>query len=588
MKSLLVLWLTIFSLALNAQTNYWQNKIDASLWKKAEAGTLVECIVVLKQQADLSLANNLKTKEEKGNFVFNSLQTTARESQKPILQLLQNEKARYQSFFMLNAIYTQADARLLRQLAEREEVAYLADNPAIPLQLPTVASADEVASRSAIEWGIQRINADQVWALGYKGQGVVVGGQDTGYEWTHPAIQGKYRGWNGSVANHNYNWHDAIHKINPLNGDTTNTAANPCGVNSKVPCDDNSHGTHTMGTMVGDDGKGNQIGVAPDARWIAVRNMERGWGSPASYIESFEWFIAPTNLEGRNPDPSKAPHVINNSWGCPPVEGCNESNFTLMNSVVNNVRAAGIVVVASAGNSGNNCSTVSDPASIFAGSFSIGASRQNDTIALFSSRGPVSVDGSNRLKPNVVAPGVGVRSAVRGGGYANFNGTSMAGPHVAGLVALMISANPDLAGQVEKIETIIEETAKPMQTTENCGGLSGLQIPNNTYGYGRVDALAAVERALQLTADTDDIKNNIKVSVFPNPTEQNITFKIEGVNGKTELQLFNAAGQQLQYLQWDAQHISLQPLDLQNLPTGIYIYRLKNGGTTTSGKIVKQ
>lgn len=588
MKAILVLWLTVLTLAINAQSNDWKNKIDNTLWKKASANPSVECIIVLKQQADLSAAKSLKTKQEKGAFVFNALQSTAHQSQKPILQLLQNQNKSYQSFFVINAIYTTANASLLQILAQREEVAYIADNPAIPVQQPIQEPADLVQSRSGIEWGIQKINADQVWAMGFTGQGVVVAGEDTGYDWTHPAIQAKYRGWNGSTADHNYNWHDAIHKINPLNGDTTTTSANPCGVDSKIPCDDNSHGTHTMGTMVGDDGMGNQIGVAPDAQWIGARNMERGYGSPASYIESFQWFIAPTDLDNKNPKPSKAPDVINNSWGCPTMEGCNPSNFAMMNTVVNNVRAAGIVVVVSAGNSGNSCSSVNDPAAIFEGSFSVGASRQNDTIAGFSSRGPVTIDGSGRTKPNVVAPGVGVRSCVPGGGYATWNGTSMAGPHVAGLVALMISANPNLAGQVEKIETIIEETAKPMQTNENCGGLSGLEIPNNTYGYGRVDALAAVQSALQFATDTDDIVKNIKISVYPNPVENQATLKIEGISGTTEFMLYNAAGQQLQEQKWDIQNILLQSIDLQNLPTGIYFYRLKNGGTTASGKIVKQ
>lgn len=340
--------------------------------------------------------------------------------------------------------------------------------------------------------------------------------------------------------------------------------------------------------MIGDDGAGNQTGVAPGARWIGVRNMERGYGSPATYIEGFQWFIAPTNLNNKNPDSKKAPHVINNSWGCPPLEGCNTSNFAMMNTVVNNVRAAGIVVVVSAGNSGSQCSSVSDPAAIFEGSFSVGASRQNDTIAGFSSRGPVLADNSGRLKPNVVAPGVGVRSAVRGGGYQSWNGTSMAGPHVAGLVALIISANPKLAGQVEMIETLIEQTAKPMQTTENCGGVSGLMIPNNTYGYGRIDALAAVQRALQLTTDTNDVTGKIKITVSPNPFESEVLFKIEGVSGATELALFNAAGQLVRQLKWEAQMISLQPVHLDNLSSGIYFYRLKNGGTVAGGKIVKQ
>ena len=205
-------------------------------------------------------------------------------------------------------------------------------------------------------------------------------------------------------------------------------------MDSQEPCDDQGHGTHTMGTMIGSEGD-NQIGVAPDAQWCACRNMERGYGTPFTYIECFEWFLAPTDLNNENPDPSKAPHVINNSWGCPPTEGCNPDNFELMNIVVNNLRAAGIVVVVSAGNDGSGCGSVYTPAAIYEGSFSIGATRSNDTIAGFSSRGPVWSDGSNRLKPNVCAPGTNVRSSVPGGGYDYSSGTSMAGPHVAGLVA---------------------------------------------------------------------------------------------------------------------------------------------------------
>jgi serine protease AprX len=117
-------------------------------------------------------------------------------------------------------------------------------------------------------------------------------------------------------------------------------------------------------------------------------------------------------------------------------------------------------------------------------------------IASFSSRGPVTVDLSNRLKPNVSAPGVSIRSSTLGGGYGIKSGTSMAGPHVTGLVALLLSANPDLIGQVSEIETIIEQTALPRTTTQTCGNVPGSQIPNNTYGWGRVDAWAAVRSTL--------------------------------------------------------------------------------------------
>ncbi len=152
-----------------------------------------------------------------------------------------------------------------------------------------------------------------MWAAGYTGQGAVIGGQDTGYDWDHPALKNQYRGWNGASADHDYNWHDAIHVTGSI-----------CGANSPEPCDDDDHGTHTMGTMVGDDGLGNQIGMAPGARWIGCRNMNDGVGTPATYTECYEWFIAPYPVGGTpdQGDPSKAPDVINNSWGCPPSEGC--------------------------------------------------------------------------------------------------------------------------------------------------------------------------------------------------------------------------------------------------------------------------
>ena len=574
----------------NAQVSDWRNKIDASVLSKTESGEKVEFIVVMRQQADVSRAKSLKIKEEKGNYVFTALQLVARQTQKKVTEILAKEQATFHSFFVVNAIYTNGDAKLLQLLAKMDEVAYITSNPWTSLDMPAdLQNANIPEARAGVEWGIRRINGDEVWALGYTGQGVVVGGQDTGYDWQHPAIKQTYRGWNGSTANHNYNWHDAIHAISPVHGDSIpNPSLNPCGLDSKVPCDDNNHGTHTMGTMVGDDGMGNQIGVAPGARWIAARNMERGYGSPATYIECFEWFLAPTDLNNRNPDPSKAPHVINNSWGCPDFEGCNPSNWALMEAAINNLRAAGVMVVQSAGNSGSSCGSVNNAAAIFEGAFSVGASQQNDTIAGFSSRGNVTVDGSGRLKPNVVAPGVGIRSAVRGGGYQSWNGTSMAGPHVAGVVALMISANPDLAGQVEKIEDIIEQTAKPMLSNQSCGGRSGSEVPNNTYGYGRIDALAAVEKALQLTTDVDSVSKNAEIKVFPNPAREEATLQLTGFYGEVVFNLFNATGQLTQSLSWDARVISLKPIDLSNLPKGIYFYQLTSGGTVLGGKLVKQ
>jgi subtilisin family serine protease len=461
----------------------WQDKVDPRLLQGAPVTN--EFLVILSEQADLSGATALKTKDAKGRYVFERLTEVAQRTQQPLLKSLQKQALEHRPFWIANMIWVRGDLPAIQSLAQRADTARIVANPAV--RVPDLLPAPKlVNAANSVEWNISQVHAPDVWALGYTGQGVVVGGQDTGYQWDHPALINHYRGWDGTNANHNYNWHDAIHGLNPHN-----TGDNPCGYNLTVPCDDNSHGTHTMGTMVGDDGAGNQIGMAPGAKWIGCRNMERGWGTPATYTECFQWFLAPTDLNGQNPDPSKAPDVINNSWYCPPEEGC--ADPLILQSVVENVRAAGIVVVFAAGNSGPGCSSIDAPGAMYDASFTVGATDSGDNIAGFSSCGPVTVDGSNRLKPDVSAPGVNIRSSVPGNGYAGgWSGTSMAAPHVVGAVALLISAHPELKGQVDGIERIIEYTAVPRTNSQSCGDVPGTEIPNNTYGWGRVDALAAL------------------------------------------------------------------------------------------------
>ncbi|MCB1053471.1 MAG: S8 family serine peptidase, partial [Acidobacteria bacterium] len=363
------------------------------------------------------------------------------------------------------------DADMVVNLAQRTDVARLERNPAVQHTFPRYESP---AQKRAIEWNLIKIAAPDVWNAGFTGQDVVVGGQDTGYDWDHPAIKNQYLGWNGASVDHNYHWHDAIH-----------SSAGPCPGNSLEPCDDHGHGTHTMGTAVGSDGGANQIGVAPGARWIGCRNMDQGNGTPATYSECFQWFIAPTDMNDLNPDPNRAPDVLINSWGCPTSEGC---SFNSLKTVVDNVRAAGIVVVVSAGNSGSSCSTINDPPAIYASSFTVASTTNTDGISSFSSRGPVTVDGSNRLKPDIAAPGSSIRSSVAGGSYTTFSGTSMAGPHVSGLVALLLSAEPNLKGNVDAIEERIRMAALPLTSNQVCSGFSGMDHPNIVFGYGRIQA----------------------------------------------------------------------------------------------------
>jgi subtilisin family serine protease len=364
-------------------------------------------------------------------------------------------------------------------------------------------------------------------------------------------------------------------------------AVNFCGLNAPAPCDDQAHGTHTMGTMTGDDGQGNQVGVAPGAKWIGCRNMERGNGKPSSYLECFQFFLAPTDLNGQNPDPDQAPHVINNSWYCPVSEGCTDLAVNeLLHDAVINLRASGVVVVVSNGNFGaSGCATTYGPPAYFEESFSVGATRSDDTLANFSSRGPVLIDGSNRIKPNVAAPGVFVRSSTPIDGYSFFSGTSMAGPHVVGLVALILSARPDLAGNVDLIEDIVEQTAIFKEDPDNCG-IDGTQRPNNGFGWGRVDALAALNLTLEQASGTSE-PFATSASVLPNPTPGKVIFDLQNVNGSISLSIFNADGKLVFQTGRRIQEHELLPVSLEQEPAGVYFWQIRTEAGMLTGKIAK-
>ncbi len=238
------------------------------------------------------------------------------------------------------------------------------------------------------------------------------------------------------------------------------------------------------------------IGVAPEAEWFGCVNLARNLGNPARYLDCMQFMLAPYPQSGdpfKDGDPTRAAHVINNSWGCPPIEGCDANALA---PAVNALRAAGIFVVASAGNEGPRCGSVSDPIAIYDAAFSVGAVDRFGNIASFSSRGPVTVDGSGRIKPDILAPGVDVLSSLPGNAYGPNSGTSMAGPHVVGVVALMWSAQPKLIGDIHRTEQILIETARPYTGLQ--GKCSNGGRPNNDAGYGSVDAYAAVKAALAI------------------------------------------------------------------------------------------
>jgi serine protease AprX len=561
-----------------------KKKIDRQLIESAEKGhNQIEYLIVLKHQAVLPDVKSL-SKKEKGRTIYNLLNSFARVHQKSLITFLEEKNVRYNPYFVVNAIWVQSDPDMMYQIAARDDVRVLAHNPWVRLQIPEEEKT-ELTQRSPLpEWGILKIKADSVWKLGFRGAGVVVAGQDTGYEWDVTPLREKYRGFGGGSADHNYNWHDAIREPNPRFPPEN---LNPCGLGLLFPCDDDNHGTHTMGTMVGED-ENNAIGVAPEAKWIACRNMDRAWGKPSTYIECFEWFLAPTDLQGLNPDPDMSPHVINNSWACPEDEGCNPSNWEVMELVVKNLTASGVMVVVSAGNSGSRgCGSIDTPAPMFEASFTVGSTRQNDTISGFSSRGPVIVDESFRLKPDIVAPGHGVRSVVRGGGFAAYSGTSMAGPHVAGLVALLISANPALAGEVEVLSRIIRTSAVPLTAEQDCFDYSGMDIPNATYGYGRIDAMQALKMALDFTQKTKDDKVLSGIKLYPNPAAQNITFLIENAEEAIRtLTLFDFTGRIILEKSRSSDSNVLFA-ELQAINSGPLFYIVRTDKSVYTGKFIK-
>ena len=479
--------LSLFWLALmQAGDSPGEARVDSRIFAGKGLEESASVLVVLRQQADLSGAAAIVDRVERRRFVYEALRAQADASQAALQQDLRQRGIRFHSHFLVNMLEVEADRDAAARLAAREEVSFLAANRPSAGSIPVVASGSSEVSADNVEPNLVLVGAPQLWARGFTGEGIVIGVADTGFQWDHPALKNRYRGWDGAAASHDYNWHDAVHDAAP---------GNPCGSDAPAPCDDHGHGTATAGFSVGQDGE-DTIGVAPGARLIGCRNMAAGTGTPARYTECFEWFLAPTDERGENPRPDLSPDVINNSWACPASEGCTDPD--VLNAVVEGVRAAGIAMAFSAGNRGAQCSTLSEAPAVAPASFTIGATWLDDTIAPFSAFGPVVSDGSGRLKPDLTAPGVDLRTAALAGTYTlHFSGTSAAAPHVAGAFALLWSAVPGLRGDVEATEQILKRSAVPLTSSVNCGLYLGSWVPNPVFGWGRLDIPAAYALATE-------------------------------------------------------------------------------------------
>jgi len=430
--------------------------------------------VVLKEQADVSAAVEIKDYVERRTFVYNTLVHHANRTQAEIRRTLDRLHIDYTPYYLVNALQVNGGPLIRFWLSTRPEVDRVLDSPRLrPLPTPVPPSRGEMYIPTDTPWNLKMIGADRVWReFGVTGQGIVVGQSDSGVQFDHPEFAAAYRGQKGD---HDYNWFD------PWN-------------HTRQPTDIGGHGSHTLGSILG-----KNVGVAPGAQWYGCVNLARNLANPALYLDCLQFMLAPFPQDGdplADGRPELGAHVINNSWGCPDIEGCDPGALV---DAVRALRAAGVFVVVSAGNEGDRCGSIRSPLALYDEAFSVGAVDSRGALAFFSSRGPVTVDGSGRTKPDILAPGVDVISAFPDSTYSIASGTSMAGPHVAGVVALMWSANPDLIGDIERTEQILIETARPYDYAQHgvptCGDVD--QRPNNAVGYGIVDAYAAVKMALK-------------------------------------------------------------------------------------------
>jgi subtilisin family serine protease len=465
-------------------------EVEPDLQLEMDGSGTAGYLIYFRDRPDLSAAFGMDW-SERGWFVATALQETAKRSQARVRALLDDQAVDYEPFWIDNVIAVNSSSRnTLNSLIGFSEIAALRARRTMHLIQPQQSAP--ALEPSAVEPNISHIEADQVWGMGFRGDGLVVANIDTGVRYTHEALQPHYRGnLGGGSYDHDYNWFD------PDTG-------------SDIPYDDHGHGSHTMGIMVGSDGEANQIGVAPGAQWIACDACSVDGGCPDNaLLACAQWIIAPYPIDNpslRNPD--LRPHVVNNSWG-----DCAQSYDPWFQSTVDAWHAAGIYPVFSNGNASNceypsppGCMTVSNPAR-YGNVTGVGSTgRSNGLYAPHSCWGPTdNLDTMNPrdhpdLKPQVVAPGVSIRSSLPGSDYlyGNWGGTSMSAPHVAALVALMWQAAPCLVGAYATTETIIEQTATPITYTTACSGTSEGPdgIPSYATGWGEINARAAVKKAI--------------------------------------------------------------------------------------------
>jgi subtilisin family serine protease len=493
-------------------------QIAPLLYRQLASGGRRDFSIEFRERADLSAARSLGW-NARGRFVYDRLRETAGRSQSSVQRMLSRRGITFHSYWIKNAILVeQGDIAALQAAAGFAEVARIRELPKAALIKPEhPAVAARAASSGGVTPNIAWVGANQVWNDGTTGDGVTVGIIDDGVFYRHEAVVSQYRGNLGSAGfNHDYNWYAP-----------TDLNSEPNGSQGE------GHGTHVTGAIVGDNrasdpSQRQRVGMAPGAKWIACLGLPIK-GSEFALPACGEFMLAPTKTDGSAPDPDRRPQIVNNSWGS---TLCNGSADDFYRDIVEAWVAAGIFPVFAAGNASNcglpeppGLSTVTSPASL-GSAFAVGSSGNHDGhYATHSLWGP-SLDASAglpnypdprgypTLKPQVVAPGVDILSAIDGGnGYATMTGTSMSAPHISGLVALMLEAGECLRGDYATLGGLIMQSARPIDYASGGEPPPGLgNLPNYATGWGEIDAPHAVDAAAHACGPQGFIRGVVKSS----------------------------------------------------------------------------
>ncbi|MCP4632452.1 MAG: S8 family serine peptidase [candidate division Zixibacteria bacterium] len=493
--SFLLILLLIISIAAAGNTGELDDYLK-SVISESSTQEKVPVIIMLSDRIDikrlnLELSAQILTRQQRHEIVVTTLQEKASSTQHHLLTTLHELESTgkvsdIKPFWIINGIGIKATPQTINNLVSRDDIDKIRYNHKVELIEPVKMDPGEPPDVAGIENGLKAVKADSMWAMGYRGQGRLVCNFDTGVEGDHPALESKWRGRDPRYdGNPGWAWFDT----------TTQT---------DFPFDDHGHGTHTMGTICGLGSlTGDTIGVAFLSEWIAAGVIDRQGGDiMTDAVAAFQWCADP---DGDPETVWDVPDVCSNSWGLSPewhnIDPCDDTFW----EVIDACEAATVIVIFAAGNEGpdeRSLRTPPDRATSSVSTLAVGAIDGNDPafpIANFSSRGPCNctIPGYETIKPDIVAPGVNVRSSVPGGGYeGGWSGTSMACPHVAGGAALLRQIQPDAT--VEDIKYALYRSARDL----------GAEGEDNNFGRGIID-LPAAARALAEGPVPDLVINEI-------------------------------------------------------------------------------